>query len=119
MKLCQPCAPRRTPLLPWLAGLLMAVPWCARAEDRAAADERARADANAEILSAEVALQAGECAAATREYDAAIQRVEDAALAGRATGVALEKPSGPDTRSSRTFEYKQSTSKQLPSPGSK
>ncbi len=90
MKLCQPCAPRRTPLLPWLAGLLMAVPWCARAEDRAAADDRARADANAEILSAEVALQAGECAAATREYDAAIQRVEDAALAGRATGVALE-----------------------------
>ncbi len=36
-----------------------------------------------------------------------------------ATGVALEKPSGPDTRSSRTFEYKQSTSKQLPSPRSK
>jgi Tfp pilus assembly protein PilF len=90
MKLCQPCAPRRSPLLPWLVGLLAAVPWCATAEDRAAADERARADANAEILSAEVALQAGDCAAATREYDAAIQRVDDAALAERATGVALE-----------------------------
>lgn len=36
-----------------------------------------------------------------------------------AQGVSLEKPNGPDTRSSKTFEYKQSTSKQLPSPGSK
>ncbi len=36
-----------------------------------------------------------------------------------AKGVALEKPSGPDTRSSRTFEYKQSNTKVLPSPGSK
>ncbi len=31
----------------------------------------------------------------------------------------IEKPNGPDTRSSKTFEYKKSTQKQLPSPGSK
>jgi tetratricopeptide (TPR) repeat protein len=81
MKLCQPCAPRLSLLLLWLLpGLALG----------ASADDRAMADANAEILSAEVALQAGDCAGATREYAAAIQRVDDASLAGRATGVALD-----------------------------
>lgn len=92
MKVCQPCAPRPTPLqpwLPWLPVLLLAV-FPAAAGEGAAADERARADANAEILSAEVALQSGDCVAATREYAAAIERVDDAALAGRATGIALD-----------------------------
>ena len=36
-----------------------------------------------------------------------------------AQGVSIEKPNGPDTRSSKTFEYKQSNQRQLPSPGSK
>jgi tetratricopeptide (TPR) repeat protein len=52
--------------------------------------DRDLADANAEILSAEVALQGGDCATATRRYAAAIQRVEDARLAGRATAIALD-----------------------------
>lgn len=101
MKLCQPCAPRPIPLLLSLLAVLPVVAPCADAagraaagragtDERAAADERAMADANAEILSAEVALQAGDCAAATREYGAAIQRVEDAALAGRAAGIGLD-----------------------------
>ncbi|MCC7461821.1 MAG: tetratricopeptide repeat protein [Gammaproteobacteria bacterium] len=90
MKLCQRCAPRPTPVLLCLLGLLPGVAWCATGAERAAADERARADANAEILSAEVALQAGDCLAATREYGTAILRVDDAALAGRAAGIALD-----------------------------
>lgn len=35
-----------------------------------------------------------------------------------AEGVNIEKPDGPDTRSSKTFIYKKSTVKELPSPGS-
>jgi tetratricopeptide (TPR) repeat protein len=56
----------------------------------AAANDRELADANAEILSAEVALQEGDCAAAIRQYGAAIQRVQDARLAGRAAAIALD-----------------------------
>jgi hypothetical protein len=36
-----------------------------------------------------------------------------------AEAVQIEKPNGPDTRSSKTFDYKKSTQKELPSPGSK
>ncbi|MFO1401532.1 MAG: tetratricopeptide repeat protein [Steroidobacteraceae bacterium] len=90
MKLCQPCAPRLLPLLLCVLGAWPVAAASATAEERAAADEQARADANAEILSAEVALQAGDCAAATREYGSAIRRVDDAALAGRAAGIALD-----------------------------
>jgi tetratricopeptide (TPR) repeat protein len=84
MKLCQRRRPRLVLALPWMAALLLGP--ALRAEQ----DDRAMADANAEILSAEVALQAGDCSAATRQYAAAIQRVADVRLAGRATGIALD-----------------------------
>jgi len=55
-----------------------------------AADDRELADANAEVLGAEVALQGGDCAAAVRGYADALRRVADAQLAGRAASIALD-----------------------------
>jgi Flp pilus assembly protein TadD len=85
MNLCHRCAVPLHGALPWVASLLLLAPAL-----RAAPSDRDLADANAETLSAEVALQQGECATATRQYAAAIQRVEDARLAGRAATIALE-----------------------------
>jgi hypothetical protein len=78
--------------MPALLGVaaLLALQPAAGATPSATPSDRDLADANAEILSAEVALQGGDCATATRQYAAAIQRVEDARLAGRATAIAFD-----------------------------
>jgi tetratricopeptide (TPR) repeat protein len=78
--------------MPALLGvaMLLALQPVAGATPGVTPSDRDLADANAEILSAEVALQGGDCATATRQYAAAIQRVEDARLAGRATAIALD-----------------------------
>jgi hypothetical protein len=89
MTLCHRCTARLMPALLGVAVLLALQP-AAGATPRTTPSDRDLADANAEILSAEVALQGGDCATATRRYAAAIQRVEDARLAGRATAIALD-----------------------------
>jgi tetratricopeptide (TPR) repeat protein len=78
--------------MPALLGVaaLLALQPAAGATPSATPSDRDLADANAEILSAEVALQGGDCATATRQYAAAIQRVEDVRLAGRATAIAFD-----------------------------
>lgn len=85
MKLCHRCSLRSLPALAVAALLSMPT-----ALVHAATSDSDLADANAEILSAEVALRAGDCTAATRQYAAVIQRVADARLAGRATAIALD-----------------------------
>jgi tetratricopeptide (TPR) repeat protein len=85
MKLCHRCSLRSLPALAVVAILSMPA-----ALVYAATSDSDLADANAEILSAEVALRAGDCTAATRQYATVIQRVADARLAGRATSIALD-----------------------------
>ncbi len=82
---CHRCTARLLPALLGVTALLALFPAAG-----ATPSDRDLADANADILSAEVALQSGDCASATRQYAAAIQRVEDARLAGRATAIALD-----------------------------
>jgi tetratricopeptide (TPR) repeat protein len=67
--------------------LLYAVP---RPASAASANQRDSEDSNALVLTAEIALQRDDCGRAAANYTIAAQRLADAKLAERATGVALD-----------------------------
>jgi tetratricopeptide (TPR) repeat protein len=74
------------------AALLCAVLLCAvpRPASAASANQRDSEDSNALVLTAEIALQRDDCGRAAANYTIAAQRLADAKLAERATGVALD-----------------------------